>query len=782
MLTRAGLEVEAIEHYGQDIAGVVVAEVVGKKPHPKADRLTVVDVIDSAGGDVTQVVCGASNVPVPGGRVAWAKPGATLPGGLRLETRALKGVPSHGMLCSAAELGIDDDSEGIVVLDATLAIGENIVDELSLRQTVLDIASPANRGDVLSHVGVARELGALTGSELIDYEGRITEALRASTQSGVSEPPRVVIHDPEACPRYVARRVAGVTVGASPWWMQSRLRAVGIRPISNLVDVTNYVMFELGQPLHAFDAGALHGQNIEVRLANSGESITTLDDTQHELSATDLLICDERDPVALAGVMGGKSSQVTPSTTEVVLESAVFRPIAIRRTARRLGLHSESSHRFGRGVDPNGVALASARASGLISQVSGGTVASQVVDAYPSPRAPWSVSLRTESVSALTGVCLSQQRIAEVLRSLQLGVSTDASVLQVTCPTFRSDLTREVDLIEEVIRIDGFDKVPATLPASSVSMVHLAPDPRPSLIREQLIGMGLSEAITFGFMAESRLAKMLLPRDDPRNRPLRVQNPMSEDQAIMRTMLLPNLLAAVTRNRSFGTEDVAVFEVGSVFLPMKGETLPNEPIKAVGVLCGRQTGWLGDRPAVDVFDAKACVERVLARILGHLEEVAYGCSQSGYFHPGVAGSVSVGGLEVGEFGEVHPDVREAFGIDAPCFAFELSLDKLPQPLVARMRPIPKYPAISRDISIFVDESLPSSEIRAAIVAAEQPLIEEICVLEDYRDPAKVAKGKKGMLWSITYRASERTLTDTEVDKAHAAIVDCVVATVSAELR
>ncbi len=798
LLTRAGLEVEAMENLGDGIRSVVVAEVAAKRPHPKAGRFTIVDVLDSRGSTTTQVVCGAANVPEPGGNVVWARPGAKLPNGMTLGTRPLKGVESHGMLCSASELGLEDDSEGIFVFDESdqVTLGQLVTEAMALKQVVFDIASPANRGDVLGHRGVARELAALAGGKLLDYEHKVAQELTAAIDpSAEVDGIDVVIEDPKACPRYVARQIIDLTVGPSPMWMQSRLRAVGVRPISNLVDVTNYVMFELGQPLHAFDRRDIVGQSVIVRHAKAGESIVTLDDVKRDLTSADLLICDKQNPVALAGVMGGKNSQVCDSTKHIVLESAAFLPIGVRRTAKRLGLHSESSHRFERGVDPNGVALASARAATLIADIAGGRVARQAVDQYPVPLGPRTVSLRSHRVRDITGVDIGQERIGSVLTSLGLGVAHDGAVVQVTCPTFRADLTREVDLIEEVIRIDGFDKVPATLPRGSMSPLdatylatapasQMEPDPRPGLIRDVLIGMGLSEAITFGFMSTARLMKMGLPEHDPRNNPLRIRNPMSEDQSVMRTMLLPNLLSAVARNRSFGIEKISLFEIGSVFLPSTREILPNEPTFVAGVLAGQRAGWLGDSPPVDVFDVKACVERVLTEIAGvRAKEAGFtACSDIPYLHPGVSAKVRLAGTQLGEFGEIHPDVREAFEIDTACFAFVLSVNALPALQVAQMRAIPKHPAICRDISIFVDEDIPAARIHETIVSAKQPLIEQIRVLEDYRDPTKVAKGKKGMLWSITYRAGERTLRDVEVDAVHEQIVNRLIAQVAAEPR
>lgn len=789
--TSAGFEVESVTSFGRDFRGVVVAEVVAKRKHPESDRLTLVDVIETPGGTVTQVVCGASNVPEPGGRVLWAKPGAVLPGMGEIGTRKIKGIASPGMLCAEDELGLGDDHDGIIVLgpaDVLAGTGEllgdaNAIERLGLRDTVFEIGVHANRPDALGHLGLARELIAIVGGRLRPASA-LRDSLDAHIDGALSAAALAAVHieDPQGCPRYTARVIEGVQVAPSPRWMQQRLRAVGVRPISNLVDITNYVMFELGQPQHAFDYAKLARAGtpeIRVRRARAGERLTTLDGVERALEPADLLICDAGGPVALAGVMGGAETEVSEQTTRVLLESASFEPEAVRRTARRLGMQSEASARFGRGVDPNLAEIASARAAALLARLGGGRVAAGVVDAYVRRAEPVQVALRASRASMLVGIEFTRDQAAEMLGRLGIEARPepgDDDRLQVICPTHRPDLTREVDLIEEVLRIRGFDAVPATLPQGQVPL-HRRPDPRPALARRALVAAGLSEAITFGFTSRARLDALYLPESDPRARPIAIRNPMSAEQAIMRTSLLPNLLAAVARNLSFGIGDVALFEIGSVFLAREGaagdDGLPDEPVRVAGVMTGQRPGWLGSGGEVDVFDIKGAVECLLeALVPGQADAVRFEADATiPYLHPGVCARVILpDGALAGHIGELHPRTRRALDVEPRCFAFDLALDAFPPPPPRQMRAVSRFPAVTRDISMLMDAAVPASRVRELIDEAGEPLVEAVTVLEDYRDPQHVPAGKKGMLWSITYRSPEGTLTDAQVERAHEAIV------------
>jgi phenylalanyl-tRNA synthetase beta chain len=775
LFTGAGLEVEGFEEIGAGFSGVVIAEVVAAEKHPKADKLTVVDVIDRAGGEATRVVCGAPNVPAPGGRVLWARPGARLTtekGPLEIGVRPLKGVESAGMLCSEVELGIGDDAGGIMVLEGAEArspLGTDAAEALRVRDAVLEVSVAANRGDVLGHLGLARELVALVGGRLrgdeVDLAPVTNRAEKAAARLAIE------IDDPIACPRYLARVIDGVTVRPSPGWMRRRLRAVGVRPISNLVDVTNYVLFELGHPLHAFDERRVEGGRIRVRRAVDGEKLKTLDGQDRALAAGDILICDAARPVALGGVMGGLDSEVAGDTSRILLEAAAFDALSVRRTARRLGLHSEASLRFGRGVDPEGAERASRRAARLLAELGGGRVASGVVDAYPRPPERALVAMRASRASSLSGIPIDRAIAKSALGRLGVEVRDGAGSdeLFAVRPSWRPDLAREVDLIEDVLRIHGYQRIPATVPRMEQAPRGTV-DRRPEAARRALGGLGWSEAITFGFTSADRTRALGVAEGDPRLRMVALRNPMTSDHSIMRTSLLPNLLVALSRNLKFGLSDVALFEVGSVFLARGADELPDEPARLAGVLAGRRIGWLGDIPPVDFYDARGAVEVVLAELLTEEREIRFERLDAGrtpFLHPGVAADVLVDGALVGQVGEVHPAVRAAFEIEARAFAFDLDVAALPEPGPRQMRPIVRFPAITRDLSLFVSADLPAAQVGDLI---RDPLIEGVRVLEEYRDPDKVPPGQKGLLWSITYRSSEKTLTDAEVDSRHETLV------------
>ncbi|HMG24150.1 MAG TPA: phenylalanine--tRNA ligase subunit beta [Kofleriaceae bacterium] len=786
-LTRGGLEIEGLTDLGAGFTGVVVAEVVARRPHPQAEKLTLVDVITERGGAATQVVCGASNVPAPGRKVLWAQVGATLPGEggpITLGAKPVKGIVSPGMLCAEDELGLGDDHAGIIVLDEddATALGAPAQRALGVDVWLLEVNAPANRGDVLGHLGVERELVAMLRGVLVLPSVDLGE-LRAS-----GGPLAIAIADAAACPRYTARAIDGLRIAPSPRRIAQRLRNVGVRPISNLVDVTNYVMFELGQPLHAFDAATLTAGSIGVSRAGDGEKFTTLDGIERTLVPDDLVIRDGDRGVALAGVMGGLDTEVTDRTSRVLLEAASFQPLAVRRTARRLGLHSEASHRFERGVDPELAALASARAARLMCLLGGGRVLGELIDAYPGarPRAP--IAVRLPRVQMLTGVPLDLAICRDALERLGFEVRSDgAAGFAATPPSVRADVAREVDVIEEILRVVGYEQVPSSLP-----VMRQAPGVRPAdrgdAARRALAAAGASEAITYGFQSAARCLAIGIAATDRRAQPIALRNPMTTDQSVMRTSLLPNLLAAVARNQSFGRRDVALFEVGSVFL-RRGEgiterpihELADEPTWAAAVLAGRRPAQIGDGAPWDAFDAKALAEIAIRAVAGDVALRARAAHGIAYLHPGVAGEIVHDGNVVGWFGEVHPDVRKRLGIDGAVFAFDLELDRLPLAQPAQMQPIPRFPGSTRDVSLLLAAELPAARVIEVIEQVAEPLVHRIRLLEDYRD-AKLGDGRKGMLWSIEYRAPDRTLTDVEVDKAHEAIVGRLIENLPAQRR
>jgi len=785
-LTRGGLEIEGSTNLGAGFAGVVVAEVVGKKPHPDSNKLTLVDVITERGGTATQVVCGANNVPAPGGRVLWAQIGATLPNGMTLAAKPVKGIVSPGMLCSEDELGLGSDHSGIIVVDADdpTALGAPAQKTLGLDDWMLEVNAPANRGDVLGHLGVARELCAMLRGRLVLPDVDLTDYVGGPT-------PRVeiAIADRDACPRYVARVIEGLRVGPAPRRLAQRLRGVGVRSISNLVDVTNYVMFELGQPLHAFDLDTLTTGRIRVAFAHDGEKLKTLDGIDRTLVATDLMIRDGDRGIALAGVMGGHDTEVTDGTSRVLLEAASFKSLLVRRTARRLGLHSEASHRFERGVDPELASLAAARAARLLCMHGGGKVAVEALDAYAKPRVAINIPVRLPRVRMLAGVGLDGGSCKDALDRLGFITAATGDVLSVTPPSGRADVTREVDVIEEILRVVGYDQVPSTLPALRVAAARTVD--RGDIVRTALAAAGLSEAITFSFQSVERHASLGLAATDRRAQPIAVRNPMSVDQAVMRTSLVPNLVAAIARNTSYGRPDLALFEVGSVFM-RRGEggadrplmELADEPMWAACVLAGRRPAQLGRGEPWDVFDAKAYALAAIAAVCGDRPVITRATSTVSYLHPGVAGEILLArhSEPIGWYGEIHPSVRRRLGVtDGSVFGFDLDLSRLPLVGPAQMRSIPRFPGSARDVSLLLATEIPAARIVELVEESAEPLVSQIRLLEDYRD-AKLPAGTKSMLWSILYRSGERTLTDVEVDKAHETIVGRLVERLPAQRR
>ena len=791
-LTMAGLEVEGVERIGHGLDEVVLAEVRRSEKHPRAQKLTLVWVWD--GVTETRVVCGAPNVPAPGHRVAWARPGTRMPDGRVLEAREIQGETSPGMLCSERELGLSDEGEGILVLAAGVGeLGRPAVDALGARDVVLEVNVTPNRADCMGHLGIAREVAALLARPF-----RVPAPRPAEQGAPAAQRVTVTIEDARACGRYTARVIEGVRIGPSPGWMQRRLRAVGVRPISNVVDVTNYVLFEYGQPLHAFDLEKVAEGRVVVRLAREGERFVTLDGQERVLGADDVLIADPRGGIALGGVMGGLESEVTAATRSILLESASFAPGRIRRTSRRLGLRSEASQRFERGVDLEAVADAGARAAMLIAETAGGTIAPGVVDAYPGRTERVSVSLRPAMVDRVLGVEVGVAETTAILERLGLEVTAGAP-LTVRVPSHRGDLTREADLIEEVARVRGFDSIPARIPGGLGAAERRGARARSpvEITRDALCDAGLDETITYGFAAPSRLAWFapVAPQDiDPlagAELPAGTQfggaerstlaNPLREDHLGLRPNLLPNLLEVVKLNLDRGTRDLGLFEVGTVFQELCEELdprgrrsrKPKERAHAAGVLCGGRRSWLAPAEAVDFFDAKAAVDRVAVG-LGARAVFVPAKRAPEWLHPGVRAWVyleaAAGARLAGLVGEISPRLRARYAIDCPVFAFELDLSGVAPPAATQMLQLPRHPAIARDVSLLVDEALPAAEVEQALRATREPLLVGAEVVEDYRDAAHVPAGQKALLWALTYRALDRTLTDAEVEAAHEALV------------
>jgi phenylalanyl-tRNA synthetase beta chain len=764
LLTQQGLEVEGIEAKGRELSGVLVAEVLGIRPHPNAEKLRLVRV--RAGAREEEVVCGAPNVPPPGNRVCWAAPGAKLPGGKTLEAREVRGVLSPGMLCSEPEMGLGEGGDGILILSPTAPSGADLAAHLGVADDLFEVNVTPNRPDALSHIGIARELAAGLGRPL---RLPALDEVPTSTAAALAD---VQITDAEACPRYLARFLTGLTVAPSPPWMRIRLGYCGMRAISNLVDVTNYVLLETGHPLHAFDFAKLSG-GIRVRRANAGERMTTLDGQERALLAGDVVIADERGAVALAGVMGGATSEVSAGTTEVLLEAATFDPRSIRRTAKRLGLHSEASYRFERGVDAVGVPYAASRAATLLAKLGGGKLLAATVDRYPRPPVPRTVKLTTRKLRRLSGVDYEPAFAAEKLARLGMTVATTPDGLEVTVPTYRPDLTIEEDLVEEVLRMGEYSRPPQHERVLSNARSVPNPEAPADRARDLLAAAGLHEIVSWAFVPKAALHTV---SGEGKDRALAdgilVKNPISADYEAMRTSLLPGLADALKRNLARGNADARLFEVGPIVRRATGvDTDHAEPTYAAAVLAGNRAGWLKPGEPLDFFDAKRVVEDLL-RGFGIAEAAYTGPGKAPYFHPGVSAEILLpGGQPIGAVGELHPILGRRLGLEQRVFYLEVCIDLLEgarAPL--RSSPPPRFPAVTRDISFWIDVAVSAAEQRAAFARPAESLLRSLAVLEDFRDPRYAPAGKKGMLWTMTYRSDERTLTDEEVDAVHARVV------------
>lgn len=794
-LSVSGVAVDALHPIGKGLSGVIVAEVRGKRPHPKADKLTLVDVFD--GNEVTQVVCGAPNVPNPGEpghspRVLWAKPGATLPNGLTLSVREVRGIPSPGMLCAEDELGLSEDHGGIVILspDDGLPPGSDFAKAAGLPDWVLELDITPNRPDLLGHVGVAREIAALFRHEGVALRPQSVDVAALRGTAPQTEPAQIVVEDSEGCPRYFGHLIRGVKVGPSPLFYRLRLQRLGVRALSNVVDATNLALLQFGHPLHAFDLHKLAGQKIVVRRARPGEKIKTLDGQEREVGPGDLLIADAEAGVAVAGVMGGQTSEVSESTTDVLLECAYFAPALIRRTSKKLKLHTEASHRFERGTDANGIPAVADACAQLIVKLAGGDLAAPATDVYPQKQALPTLTLRPERTTAILGLSISASEQKECLDALGLPVHSDGKLLTVEIPTRRPDLTREIDLIEEVARVYGLHHIPTTLP----KMPMHAPQPGTAVMtryrnadraRSLCASLGLLEVIQFSMTSPDRVRMGEGGRDV---RPLHIDNPLREELSVLRTKLLPGLVELLRQNLAHGQTDLRLFEVGEVFEPSgDNEVLPTERTHVAAVLYGHRDHFLKPTAAdaLDFYDVKGLVEQLVVGLgLSLTWQSSDGATARSVYvraatdgeapmlHPGAAAVLCVAktGAVLGTFGELHPDLRSTLDLPSAAFAFELNVPDLSIEKPHFVAPS-RFPATSRDLSFFVAQDVTAAELLDAMQKSSEPLLRDVAILEDYRGHGHVPAGQKALLFSLTYRSDERTLTDEEVQKAHQKVID-----------
>lgn len=773
-LTMLGLEVDAVTPLYQGLEQIITAKVLSAEKHPNADRLTLCQV--DTGEEVVQIVCGAPNVR-QGLVTALARPGTRLPDGMKIKKAKVRGEQSLGMLCSARELGLSEDHSGIMELDESLEIGIFLTDALELNDTMIEVDLTPNRPDCASVLGIAREVAGFTGRKLHQPIAEAPGLDAGTTDFSVS------IEEAALCPRYTARRLTSVTIAPSPWWLQRQLLAVGMRPINNIVDITNFVMLEYGQPLHAFDFQRIRQDKIVVRCPTEKEKeFVTLDGSTRTLESDMLMICDGEGPVAVAGVMGGINSEVTTETREVLLESACFDPISIRRTARRLHLPSEASYRFERGVDPDISLVAMERAVQLMVELAGAGICDGGADEYPGRMEKRKLVLRPEKVCRLLGMKLSRTEIADYLKGIEFSVvDNDAGNLQVEVPSFRPDIEREIDLVEEIARLVGYNEIPTTMPL--IKMDYPVPDALRELrknVSSVCTGQGFFEAINYSFVDEKHLDFMGLDPGDLRRKVTRLLNPLTEEQAVMRSMLLPGLLENVGRNINYQQPDLKLFEIGKVFFQHKTGEQPEEKYQLCTVCTGERyptaspIHFTGRQS--DCFDIKGLLESIIdsLRISGSKKSLEYITTmeqEQPYVTPGSSLSLVDGTVEIARIGQIRDQILRNIGIKQPVFFLECDLHllgELPQSQ-KQFIPIPRYPMMKRDIALLVPEQVPGGKLLDAIKKHRAELVESVDIFDVYSGKP-IEDGMKSVALSVTYRSAKKTLDDVTVDNIHEKIV------------
>jgi phenylalanyl-tRNA synthetase beta chain len=766
-LTNAGLEVDAVEPVAGEFSGVKVGQVTSVEPHPDADklRLTKVDVGEA---ELLDIVCGASNVR-EGLKIPVAVIGAVLPGNFKIKQAKLRGVPSFGMLCSAKELGLAESADGLMELADNAPVGEDFRTYLNLDDVAIDIDLTPNRSDCLGVAGVAREVGVLTSTDVTAVD---CSAVQASTDKTFA----VSVDAAAACPRYLGRVIEGINPQAeTPVWMQEKLRRSGVRSLGPVVDVTNYVMLELGQPMHAFDLDTLNG-GIHVRMGNAGEKLTLLDGQEIEINPETLLICDANAPLALAGIMGGEGSGVIDATQNLFLEAAFFSPDAIAGKARSYGLHTDSSHRFERGVDPELASQAMQRATALLLDIVGGQAGpvTEVVSDADLPK-PASIYLREDRIKRVLGIALEPTEVTEQLSRLGLSLDRQTDGWQVTAPSFRFDLSIEVDLIEELGRLYGYDKLPQTRPQGTVLTTNITEtETQLERLQNLLVDRGYFEAVTYSFV-EPKLQALLAEIELA---PIKLANLISADLSVMRTSLWPGLMQALIYNANRQHERVRLFEVGRVF---KG-TLDNiEQHRQIGgVIYGSRQPeqWAEKERDVDFFDAKADVEALLAVAGG---AIRFEAETHPALHPGQSARIYKGDKAIGWLGPLHPKLNKPVDIEGRVYLFEISLSAVLQSEIPAFEPLSKFPAIRRDLALLVDQSVQAGQIEHCLNKVDSDILKAFQLFDVYSGDG-VELGKKSLAVAFQLQHGERTLTDDEVDALIKTVTETLEQSVGATIR
>ena len=790
-ITRAGLEVETVTNLGEGLEGVLTGKVTKIERHPDSDHLWVCQM--DYGQGIVQILTGAQNVKqndiVPVAVVgSTLPPSSRNPEGMKLAAVKMRGLDSFGMLCSADELGIDnklllpEQRNGIFILPADTPIGVDVKEVLGLNDVVIDIDLTANRADCFSIIGLAREIAALTGCPLKMPAMDVAEAAGGNAQ----EMATIKIEAPELCPRFTVRVLKNIKITESPEWMQKRLRACGMRPISNVVDVTNYVMLELGQPMHAYDYDKVAGHTLVVRRGGEGEKLMTLDEQERTLDPSMIVIGDAERAVGLGGVMGGFDTEVTGETVNVMLEAASFHGPSIRRTSRSLGLRSEASGRFERGVDTIKTQNALNRAAYLLEQMGACETVAGIVEAYPEEIKPAVIKVTPEVISGRIGITISKEEMVKTLTALEFGVEEEGDALVITAPSWRNDVTCNADISEEIARIHGLDHIESHMPVLGMAQGRqfVVEDVKDS-IQDYMVAVGMNEVMTYSFINQSAFDKLQLAADDSRRNAIELLNPITDEFRVMRTTMAPSVLNAAAYNLARQHNKVAIFEVGRVYLPKE---LPlKEQATEKSMLCAVISGkcndlnWCTCRDNVDFYDMKGVVEGLMAKLmLNDYKLVHYAVP---YLHPGKSCAVEVDGKIIGWFGELHPLAQEAFGLPQEAYILEMEVEPLVAAAIAvpKYKHLAKYPSMSRDIAVVVPLEVTNAELEAVIREHAGELLIGVKVFDIYTGK-QVAEGCKSMAFNLTYQAADRTLTDAEVDASMKTVIAKVAEEYKAELR
>ena len=770
-LTMTGSKVEGVEYLGAELDKVVAGKVLSCEMHPDSDHLHVC-MVDVGEGEPLQIVCGAPNV-AEGQMVPVALNGAVLPGGVKIKKGKLRGVVSNGMICSHEEMGISESllgyepEYGILVLPDDVKPGTDVKDLYGLNENVVEFEITSNRPDCFSIIGLARETAVSFKKSF-----KIPEVTFHETSDKITDKLSIDVQDKDKCLRYTSRMIKNVKIGPSPKWMRERLEACGIRSINNMVDITNYVLLEYGQPMHAFDLRHLEGGKIIVRRANDGEMIKTLDEQDRKLTSDDLVICDAVKPVAIAGVMGGFNSEIKPDTTEVAFESATFDAASVRLTAQRVGLRTEASSRYEKGLDYNNTIPAIERACQLVEELGCGEVVGGAIDVIGNVKDAQPIMFRPEKINAFLGTDISTDEMVEILTSLE--VKIDMENMMLTPPSFRPDLVAEADIAEEIARFHGYDIIPTTL-LSGESVIGMKNKEQnvEDKINEVLTAQGMSEIYTYTFVSPSIFDKLNIPAESPLRNTVKITNPLGEDTSVMRTTTIASMMEVLARNYNYRTTSAKMFETAKIFIPTEAGKLPEEPVIIT-------LGMYGEN--ADFFTIKGVCEVLFEQL--HIDGVSYiAVTDNPTYHPGRCAEIKVGNKILGTIGEIHPSVSRKFGIDTECYVGELNLENILATMNddVKYHHLPKYPAVTRDFSILLDKITPVAEIEAVIRKAAGKLLDKL-ELSDVYEGHQIPEGKKSVMYKAAFRADDRSLTGEEADNLHDKIVKKLENALGAQLR